>query len=230
MLVSAFLWLLSMQVADAYTQVVNNYPNNPVDCGGSTSWPCLYWQEPNNTVITLNAYLDPSLNQTYYNFAPILTNITFPNFNQAPAYNPNFSACSTPSCGTIVYQAGPIDFCGSTGVTTTGATRLTAGPVFWQNNQYNAYLLKAANSQVTQFNTYVTWNSSYDWSFKCSGIDLYVNADGRKVAGHETGHESSLGHTGFAGQLMLQGAVNVNTLQSNDIAGLKHIYPGFCCQ
>jgi hypothetical protein len=102
-----------------------------------------------------------------------------------------------------------------------------------QNNQYNAYLLTAANSQVTQFNTRVTWNSSYDWSFKCSGIDLYVSGDGRKVAGHETGHESSLGHTGFANQLMLQGPVNVSILGTgggSDTAGLQHIYPGFCCQ
>jgi len=57
------------------------------------------------------------------------------------------------------------------------------------------------------------------------GNDTYTDADGRKVAGHETGHVSSMGHTSYTA-LMHQGPENFYLLQSNDVAGLQAIYPG----
>jgi len=52
-----------------------------------------------------------------------------------------------------------------------------------------------------------------------------VQADGRKVATHETGHLMSLGHTSYTAE-MHQGPGNFYSLQSNDIQGLQAIYTG----
>ncbi|SRR5258708_2838138 len=228
------------QSALAYTQVRNHFDSNPNDyfCGGDSSIPCLFWSENPRTVITIRAFLDSSLNLGYYNFQSVLLNQTFPDYNTDPAYNPSFSACYTFDCGTIIYEMAPLTFCGQYGTaySRTGADSSRYGQP-WQdsNGQWDAYWLNLSSTQLIQFNSSVTWNSGYGWTFNCSNPpNEYVNGDGRKAAGHETGHISSLGHTCTSPCARLMYADpsvsgNFYVLQSNDVAGLQEMYPGWCC-
>lgn len=209
--------------AYAWTIEVNEFDTGgTVYCGTKSSEPCLFWQEPHRTVITLNAYLDPSLNLGYYDFHPVLQNTIFPNFNAAPAYNPNFVACTTPNCGPIAYFADLVFPCGVLAAT------FQASNAAWYDSsrgEWNAYLATYGDAQETDFNNFVTWNNTFNYSAQCAGPNQWTNADGRKVAGHETGHETDLGHTGHVG-IMHQGAENFYLLQADDIAGLKWSYSG----
>jgi hypothetical protein len=221
---SAIVPLAFVSPASAYTIEVNEFDTGgTVYCGTKSSEPCLFWQEPHRTVITLNAYLDPSLNLGYYDFHPVLQNTTFPNYNTDPAYNPSFAVCtSSPYCGPIQYFADQPLACGAFAI-----TYLSWNTAWYDSSrgEWNAYLKTAGGSQATFFSTAVTWNNTLYYAAKCFGTDQYTIADGRKVAGHETGHESSLGHTGHVA-LMAQGPENFYLLQSDDIAGLQWAYSG----
>lgn len=162
----------------------HNYDTNTSDytCGYSTSVPCLYWPEPNHVSSSIYAYIEPSLsNVGGYNFNSAITR-AFGDFNGVPAFNPYMRVCnSTTTCGEaqVVYQTGSLGF-GEYGFTTWD----TYGPITKASGQYYAI-----NSDKTvTFSTNITWNNSLYFDAN--------NADGRKVATHETGHVQGLGHTG----------------------------------
>ncbi|TMD11804.1 MAG: hypothetical protein E6J00_13470 [Chloroflexi bacterium] len=171
-LLAASLAVLSALPVSAWTQEVNEFDTGGTsNCGTKQSEPCLFWQQPHYTVVTLNAYLDPSLNLNYYDFHPVLTNLIFPNYNTDPAYNPSFRACtSSVTCGPLGYSMGTAPTCGAY------ATTYLAWQTPWfdpnhNGGEWNAYLQTGGGSQLTLFNGAVTWNSNFDWSFKCSGFD-----------------------------------------------------------
>ena len=217
--------LFAAQNGFAWTWEINEFDTGGTsNCGTKSSEPCLIWQEPHYTVITLKAYLDPSLNMIYYDFHPTLQNTTFPNYNTDPAYNPSFSACTTSNCGVIKYSTTQFA-CGIYAGTAVDSSRYGTPWYDSGRGQWNAYWKNATNAQLVLFSTFVTWNNSFSWAANCGGNDTYTDADGRKVAGHETGHVSSMGHTSYTA-LMHQGPENFYLLQSNDVAGLQAIYPG----
>ena len=207
--------LVSAQPALAWTHLINNYDTNTSDytCGYSTSVPCLYWPEPNHVSSSIYAYIEPSLsNVGGYNFNSAITR-AFGDFNGVPAFNPYMNVCnSTTTCGEaqVVYQTGSLGF-GEYGFTTWA----TYGPITKASGQYYAI-----NSDKTvTFSANITWNNTLYFDAN--------NADGRKVATHETGHIQGLGHTGHTPAIMRQGATTYYALQTDDINGLESIYTGY---
>lgn len=89
-------------------------------------------------------------------------------------------------------------------------------------NDYYAFM-SFAN---VKFNSNVTWNNSDTYSASCSALQ----ADGRAVALHESGHVQSLGHTADCPSIMDDSCYQLNhlhTLSSNsDIPAVEGIYPG----
>lgn len=209
----------------AWTQEINEYDNGGTYmCGTKQSEPCLYWQEPHYTSITIHAYEDPSLKTLNglggsYDMTATLPNV-FNDFNAVPYYFPYLYQCSnnTSGCGPITYNTGVLN-CGTLAQTAYGSYSTPKN-----NGEWYAFFPTGGNSRQVTFNTTVTWNHSlYDQFWTCTNN----NADGQEVADHETGHIMSLGHTGYTTAIMypyVQG--KYDTLQSNDKAGLAAIYPG----
>lgn len=203
----------------AWTQVFNDFDSGGSGyCGGSTTYPCVFWQEAHYTSITLYSYFDPSVDNDNYSFTTAI-NRAFSDFNAVPAYNPYTYQCTNrPGCGTNVYY-------GSTGLG-CGVYGSTTWPVL-SSIEYSSSVgyYQFAREVVVYFNTnsLVSWNNSLTWSFNAQ--TCAVQADGRKVSTHETGHLMSLGHTSYTA-VMHQGPENFYSLQSNDIQGLEAIYTG----
>lgn len=199
----------------AWSQLLNDFDiGGNANCGWAQNKPCLYWNEPAYTSITNYAYLDPSLNQGSYDFTgPV--NAAFSDFNNAPAYNPYTYSCGSPGCGSMTYNSGYL------GCLVYGGTFPSHGASQYSSRLGGWYAF--FSSPVITFNNgwMASWNSSLTWSNNsCS-----FQADGRKVATHETGHAQGLGHTSYTA-VMHQGPENFYTLQTNDCQGLQAIYPG----
>ena len=203
----------------AWSQLFNDFDTGGSGyCGGSTTYPCLFWQEANWTSTTLNASIAPSADGDNYSMTTAI-NRAFGDFTAAPAYNPYINQCTSgTSCGTVAYYGSLNLGCGvyaGTSFPQLGTIEYSSGIGYYQF---------ATLAQVA-FNTapYMSWNNSLDYSYDASSCTF--NADGRKVATHETGHVMGLGHTSYTA-VMHQGAEPFYSLQSNDIQGLQAIYTG----
>jgi hypothetical protein len=193
---------------------------NP-NCGVDSSHPCLYWQEPNYTSITVGGFFGSSLNLGYYDFAPRVT-AAINDYNAAPAYNPYMNGTCTPSCSAAFWGA-------VMGCLVYGGTNWSGrGPVQYGNlgGGYGDGYYQFITFSNVYFNSdsRAQWNDSLNWA--ADPPNCTFNADGRKVAHHELGHVQALGHTAIDPAIMRQGPVNYYTLQTNDIQGLQGIYTG----
>jgi Matrixin len=198
-LLSAFLIVTPVW---AWTQLVNNYPDNPVSCDNSTSWPCIAW--PKNgpgTSSTVYVYLDPTLTQANLDLSTDVRN-SMSKWNAICAVNPYLYVGTGVNYNYGVYRGSLTD------------------PTAWAetNNIYYTNSPHYIIESDTTFSSSVTWNHTYTY-------DVYV-ADSRKVGTHELGHGEGLGHTGYTA-VMHQGAESFWVPQSNDIQGMQHIY-GSC--
>lgn len=77
--------------ADAWTQLNNNYPDDPVSCDNSAEYRCIRWPKTsNNLSINVDVYPHPSLDsETSVNFDSILEG-SVSEWNGAPARNPHY--------------------------------------------------------------------------------------------------------------------------------------------
>lgn len=206
-------FMLVFQSAFAFTWRENNWDTNQNDyqCGLTSSTPCLYWPEPGGASSTVWAFLSSSLNNVGgYDFVTTVNNAAS-NFNSAPALNPYLYTCSNVNClNQTSYAIGDLGY-GVYGETPYG----NMGSV-QHSSQY--YAVMTGNYTLFNSNTWISWNNSLTFSA--------TQADGRKVATHETGHMEGLGHTGHTPAIMHQGAATYYTLQSDDITGLETQYNG----
>jgi hypothetical protein len=200
----------------AWTQEFNAFDTGGTPYCGSSSYPCAFWQEPNYTSTSFNGYIDSSVDSDNYDFGTAL-NGAFSNFNSAPAYEPYIYSCYRDGCGPVSYYGSSLG-CGIYGETTFPSL----GPVEY-GSKWGYY--RFFKYDVVYFNTspQAHWNNTLTWSFNSQ--TCVFQADGRKVATHETGHVMSLGHTSYTA-VMHQGPENFYKLQSNDIQGLQAIYNG----
>lgn len=204
--------VLSAQTALAWTQELNNYPSSPTGCGGSSSFPCLYWPEPNHVSATLYASYASlgSVGPNNYDFTTPVNNALGYWNNVQGAFNPYIYSCNHFQCQDVIHYStadiGSMDWA----ETYVG----DYGSVQYANGQYYAIL----NTATVTFNTEVSWNNNLQYG--------PLQADGRKVATHETGHVEGLGHTGYTA-IMHQGAESFYTPQANDINGIQTIYTGY---
>lgn len=209
------LQFVTSQPALAWTHRINNWDSNPNDytCGYNSSVPCLYYPEPNHVSTSVYAYLDPSLaNVGGYNFDTAVTR-ALNDFNNVPAFNPYMYACYNAQCGAATsYSIGDLGY-GVYGMTPYGYY----GSVQYASGQY--YAIMTGNYTIFNSANEIAWNNSLVFSA--------TQADGRKVATHETGHFQGLGHTGHSPAVMRQGAVTYYALQPDDINGLESFYTGY---
>ena len=84
------------------------------------------------------------------------------------------------------------------------------------SSQY--YAVMSGNGTIFNSSNNISWNNNLVFSD--------TQADGRKVATHETGHMEGLGHTLHNPAIMRQGTVTYYALQSDDISGLATQYNG----
>lgn len=219
LLATLFFGFLSSR-AFAWTQEVNEYDfGGTPACGSSQAEPCLGWAQGNNQSITVHVYVDSSMYTQGFDFRPEI-NAAISNFNAAPAWNPYYSACYTARCGNVFYFYAPTEPCAG------GVTDISQyGTPFQATINGTTYWYAAFNSvSITiEHDSYVTWNTNMQFNFNCGSGATY---DAYVVVAHEMGHSEGLGHTGFSPTLMKSGETCCRTLQSNDIAGLQHIYPG----
>ncbi len=215
-LLALLLLVLSIQPAYAWTWLKTTWDadGNPY-CGRSSSLPCILWQEPYHYSITIYAYMDPSIQSTLWDDA---IQIGFDSFNSPTtnAWNPYIYECLTAGCGPVTYLKGGIrcDY--------YALTNQFLSTPFNTGSYWKAYI---TGGTVT-FGSHVTWNTS--WYFTtydennppCTGL----NADIREVSAHETGHIQGLGHTNHTPAIMRTGPQMIDTVQSDDIAGLQYIY------
>jgi hypothetical protein len=216
------LSLLMVDQAFAWTQEINEFDNGGLaKCGTSQYEPCLAWAQGHNQSITVKVYVDPSMYTQGFDFRPEI-NAAISNFNGAPAFNPYYSACYTSGCGAVSYTYGPTPACagGITDVSNYGTPfQATIGGTTDWYAAFNSVPI------TIEHDSYVTWNTNMQFSFNCgTGTSTY---DAYVVVAHEMGHSQGLGHTGFSPTLMMSGQTCCRTLQTNDIQGLQHIYPGY---
>lgn len=213
------IWMImvTVQTAFAWTHLRNHFDSNPSDftCGYDDTVPCLYWPEPNHVSTMLNASYDTSLGNigpAHYNFTSsgVLSN-SLGYWNQVQgAFNPLISNCNFSGCVDAVHYIS-----GDLGAFIWAATDTgDFGSVQFANGQYYAIM----NSATTTFNTEVSWNNNFQYAT--------LQADGRKVATHETGHIECLGHTSHVA-IMQQGDVRFFQPQADDINAMQSIYTGF---
>lgn len=223
--------------AHAYTHALNNFDSDHTDfyCGKSQTKPCLAWFQPYHQSITLYAYFDPVLKTAsagfgngYYDFT-VAINQAFTDWNSQPAWNPYLVSCgSSASCeasADVSYSMAPLgqytwgytdvtDYYGTVSCfntpASTGISTCNGSPGYWYAALYYV---------PVYFSTDDYWDSS----------NLYgkMEADGIKVATHETGHLLGLGHTGHSPAIMRQGQVSYESVQPDDFNGLWSIYPGY---
>ncbi len=200
--------------AHAWTWLKTTFDaNGNPNCGTSSSLPCIMWQEPPNTSITIHAYMDPSIQSPQWDQA---IQLGFNSFNGAPAWNPYMQECLTAGCGPVTYKKGPID------CMFYAQTDHNLSASFNTGSYWKAYI---TGGKVT-FGSHVSWNTQLIWATwsdlnpPCTGL----KADIRVVSAHETGHVQGLGHTGHSPAIMRTGPLNYWTIQSDDVAGLQYIY------
>lgn len=226
---ATFVALVPVSRACAYTHL---YYDSTYNCGGSSKYPCLYWQQPSNASVTLYFGIYSSLlsQNTPYGSFNWQTTIdgAFSQYRAVPAWNPYMYSCSAGSSfcdqnsvgsyttddGSSLWQCDPV-----TNNITTGQTTYTSlGPVEYVPGQWYQFI----QGVTVQFNHLVKWNTTLTWGGTCA---TGISADARKVATHESGHVIGMGHTSNAA-IMRQGPTNFYLLQSDDLAGIEVVYDG----
>lgn len=237
---SMLLFMVTAGPAQAWTQTeiaVSNCDANGQNCtvtlcGDSPSQPCLLWKEPRNTSINLYFFMDPSLTTALgVNFVPLLQS-AFAQYNKILAWSPFLyqwqSGDPTTGGSYTMAPASSFPFCdvyGATVYSQLGSLEHGLNPARGVVEYYQFILYPPVS-----FNANIHWNTSMQYS---DDGNCNVSADAKKVAAHETGHVMGLDHTYKTNPdgspypaIMHQGPVPWNTLQSDDIAGVKGIYPG----
>lgn len=214
LVLSMACFMLVSQSVFAWTWRENNWDSNPNDyqCGNTSSTPCLYWPEPGHVSSSIYAYFYPSLNNVGgYNFTTAVQR-ALNDFNNAPALNPYVYSCTnaTGCLDSTSYSIGDLGYAvyGQTPYGTIGAIQ--------HSSQY--YSVMSGNGTIFNSSRYISWNNNLVFSA--------TQADGRKVATHETGHMEGLGHTSHNPAIMRQGTVTYYALQTDDINGLSSQYNG----
>lgn len=234
---TSMILLVSMvSPAKAWTQEQNLYDYGGTGyCGASPAHPCIYWQEPQNTSITLHALIqstmwnNPSIN---FDFRPALTT-AFNSWNSAPAWNPYIYACYAP-CSYPVAITYDTNF--GLPCTEVAETDYT----YNHNNVESGYNIPGGGQPGTTIyysfftNSGVVWvNGFFNWNYDlnnsgsvCPGDTGY--ADARTALTHETGHVLGLGHTGHQPSIMYpySDSLTFYTLQPEDTTAIENIYPG----
>lgn len=207
---------VTVQTAFGWTHLLNHFDSNPNDytCGYNSTIPCLYWPEPNHVSTTIYASYDPALSDigpAHYNFTSSTLSNSLGYWNSVQnAFNPYIYNCDYQGCVDVVHYVS-----GDLGAFIWASTDVSNfGPVQYSNGQYYAIM----NSATTTFNTEVSWNNDLQYNT--------LQADGRKVATHETGHIECLGHTSHTA-VMHQGKENFYQPQADDISGIQSIYTGY---
>lgn len=213
------LVFMNASAALAWSQLKNDFDTGGSGyCGGSSTYPCLFWQEANYTSTTVYSYFDPSIDQGYQYSFTTATNRAFSDFNAAPAYNPYTYQCSTIGCENNIYAGADWGGCGAW----AGTSFNSLGSIQY-NGAVGYYQFIRSAYVYYNIDTNIAWNNNLTYMY--DGSRCVQAADGRKVATHETGHVFSLGHTAYTA-VMHQGPEPFYSLQSNDIAGLQAIYTG----
>lgn len=212
---------LEVEPAAAWTQENNQYTtygSGSPYCGGSSAWPCVYWQEPQHYSITIYGEIDPSLKYMPPHWVPDIAD-AFNDFNSVPAVNPYEYTCQTPGCGQAAYYGGVVS-CPLLATTSYLFTNAEYSSTFGYYSFFVPYYVSVTYDNESRAH----WNESDTYSMNgCTSF----NWDARYAARHETGHVQSLGHTGYAA-IMNNAVPNpvFHTLQSNDKQGLEGIYTG----
>lgn len=217
--------------AHAWSWSSNAYSNgtgsNPY-CGGSTSYPCVLWQQPDSTSVTLYAYLSGLGGFQGYDFStPTVAGMN--SWNGVPAWNPYLLPCYLPYCGPVEVTGGWLP-CHNLGLTS-----VWAGPEFFYNNLWHGYINPAVSPDgygavVTLNNdaTTVRFNNTMTvHAGTCTSSNPDLN-DGGSTITHELGHVLGLGHSYYTSALMYPSNTCLcRTPQWDDIAGMHGIYPGY---
>ena len=133
--------------------------------------------------------------------------------NNVPAFNPWVYSCYNAQCGAATsYAIGNLGY-GVYSYTPYGYM----GSIQHSSGQY--YAIMTGNGTLFNSSTWISWNNTLMFSD--------TQADGRKVATHETGHFEGLGHTGHIPAVMHQGKVTYFALQPDDVNGLVSFYTGY---
>jgi hypothetical protein len=214
----------TVQPVAAWTQETNQYTSwgyGSGYCGGSSDWPCVFWQEPHNYSITLYGEINGSLQYMngFSRWVPDMAD-AFNNFNAIPAANPYEYVCLTPGCGQVNYYGGIVS------CPLLAITSYSINTVEWNSTVgYYTFFIPYYVNVTYDNESRAHWNESdtYTLGGGCNNF----NWDARYAARHETGHVQSLGHTGYTAIMNnVPPSPVFHTLQSNDIQGIEGIYTG----
>jgi hypothetical protein len=198
---SVVLVLLAAGEVAGWSQLNNNFPNNPTSCDNIT-YLCVAWPvNANGSSVTVWAYLDPSLANAYGENLHTDALNGAAAWNAAPARNPFVRGTDVSTGTTVDVTMYPLDPTGCT----WGKTNLFYGS--------NPHVIASAVIWINLSS--MTWNHSY--RYDCG------SADSRYVVTHELGHLQGLGHTSYSA-LMHQGGEPFWQPRTNDIQGLQAIY------
>jgi len=184
----------------AWTQVNNNFPNNPTSCTNVDPWWCWRWPKNGSLSSTVNIYLDSSLANANIDLrTDVRTGIN--QRHLVCAANPILNEVSSNLNAPIQeYRGNPFD------------------PSAWAETEIAAQSASPHRlvSATTRFNVEVTWNRSLTFDT--------THADARKVATHELGHAEGLGHTNHSPAVMRSGATTYWQVQNDDLLGMQAAY------
>lgn len=198
--------MLALPVS-AWTQLRNNWPDSPVSCDGSASYPCIRWPKTTqNLSIHVDVYPDPDFDIfSEVDMFSILTG-SRQEWNGAPARNPFYDQGGVASEVSVYPEGLPFAVAGRTTV---------------YANAGSSYKIWRADVRMS---SNVLFNTSFDW-----GCGDYCIADARSVMTHELGHSQALGHTSVSANAIMKTMVNFPYWkpQNNDGAGLQAIYGAY---
>lgn len=196
------LVLLAVGNVAAWSQIYNNFPDDPLSCTDPGGY-CIEWPTtPGGLSVNVDVYLYSSLGAANIDLRPDVRN-TFPQWNNIAARNPHLQE-------TTSLAASEVDVWRGTTIYVDSWAETTPSPACCSGH--------TMTYAKTIYNDLVTWNHSYSYGT--------FTADSRKVTDHEMGHAEALGHTAFTA-LMKQGPASFWKVQSNDRAGIIAVYGAY---